>query len=365
LIQTNSLAELLVRTGLVHLPQIEQVLHEQQRWGGRLLNLLVERGLVREEQVIELFHRELRIPAVGIERLRQIPMEVLKLLPSSVCEKYDLLPIACDFHNKRVMIATSDPSDAQAIQSVREILKMHIDLQVTTTSAIHWAIRVYFYGDHSHNPLTSPVDLAAIPASSHHANSQAIVNQNYHSHYTHGTAEIPPSLTDSDGRFYSGHAPLSHTQGLAHHIPPLAPPTQSNRSTFDHAIAGNNQLLYNVSHAQWDVTPSPHISSNHPLPDLAHSRHAQVAVKNQPIEDQRLQSLLRELQNLRKDFLQFQESQKRELFELQEFVRNRFQEHRLLMRGLFDLLVERNILKKEEIVAMVNQVSQQNPIAKK
>jgi type IV pilus assembly protein PilB len=128
------LGDLLVNSGMITGDQLEESLRNQSRSKKRLGSILVEKGYLTERQLAEVLSRQLRVPLVSLARYR--PMgEALRLIPKNVAKRLELLPLAL-LDNNRLMIAMADPLNVLAVDEVKILTGMEIEIGITTPSEI-------------------------------------------------------------------------------------------------------------------------------------------------------------------------------------------------------------------------------------
>lgn len=138
--------EILVRAGLLDETHLKAALAEQRKWGGRLGRILVEMGFVDEPTVVAALSRHLGIPAIDLEASPP-PMESARLVPVQDCERYGVFPIVGYPERKVLKLATSDPTNVEALQQIEFRTGMKIEPVIASITDIERAIRRYYYGD--------------------------------------------------------------------------------------------------------------------------------------------------------------------------------------------------------------------------
>jgi len=131
------LGELLVSKGLITTRQLDDALQEQKISGNKLGSSLVKLGFISEKQLVSFLSKHYGVPAVDLSEVEVDP-EAIKLIPADVVYKYQVLPI------KRVggtlRVAMSDPSNILAIDDIKFLTSCHVEVFVSTESAIKVAI---------------------------------------------------------------------------------------------------------------------------------------------------------------------------------------------------------------------------------
>ncbi|MGC9373140.1 MAG: GspE/PulE family protein [Thermovirgaceae bacterium] len=122
--------------------QLEEALRSQTKSKKRLGSILVEKGYLTERQLAEVLSRQLRVPLVSLARYR--PMgEALRLIPENVARRLELLPLAL-VDNNRLMIAMADPLNVLAIDEVKILTGMELEIGITTPSEIERELEKFY-----------------------------------------------------------------------------------------------------------------------------------------------------------------------------------------------------------------------------
>ncbi len=316
-------------------------------------------------------------PLIGVvmtlDRLRHIPPEVIKLVPVGLCEALDVIPVTLEMPSRRLFVAMSEPTNGQSLRQLQETTGLHIEACVAATSAIRWAIHMYFYGGAMEGldgmPQRPPPSYAGAPPS-----------QPMRPVSSYGTsAEIPQPHIPPGQAPYQQRYPSStpgqqwgtgnYSQAVTGAHPQVPPHVTGNHAQVPPHLTGNHPHLrpgMTGSHPHIPGQPPAHHTGNHPhvqggslVPsNVANVTGHSIAVATSKGESEaRANKLHREIQQLRQEFATYKAESEKEVKALQDLVANRFYEHRLMMRGLFDLLVERGYLSKEELVRMLSSLS--------
>ncbi|BCR05856.1 general secretion pathway protein GspE [Desulfuromonas versatilis] len=136
------LGELLVKEKLLSATQLEDSLRNQVIFGGRLGTNLIEMGLLSETQLAQLLSKKLGVPYVNPEHLMTIPEQVIKLIPAEIAGKYRVIPLRRD--NRRLYVATADPTDYKAIEEIAFRTGFIIKPVVTTELRLILALEKYY-----------------------------------------------------------------------------------------------------------------------------------------------------------------------------------------------------------------------------
>ena len=140
------LGEILKDAGLITDLQLKAALAEQRKWGGKLGRTLVEMGFVDETSMAAALSRQLNLPLVDLDAAK-LPQDVTVWLRVDVAERYGVFPLGGDARQKTLQVATSDPTNFEALQELAFHTGMKIQVSICGSSAIDRAIRKHYYGE--------------------------------------------------------------------------------------------------------------------------------------------------------------------------------------------------------------------------
>jgi type IV pilus assembly protein PilB len=140
------LGELLADAGLVDETQLQAALAEQKKWGGKLGRTLVEMGFVDEDSMVRALSRQLKLPVVDLDTVN-LPETVTHILTVALCERYGVFPLGVDVRAKQMQLATSDPTNVEALNDIVFKTGMKVQTAVATASSVDRAIRRMYYGE--------------------------------------------------------------------------------------------------------------------------------------------------------------------------------------------------------------------------
>ncbi|WP_243316723.1 hypothetical protein [Geothrix paludis] len=132
------LGELLVESGLITPAQLQSAITHQKIARGRLGSNLVALGYISEEVLMDFLSQQAGVPQMDVRNLA-VPPEVLKLVPHRLADQFTVLPVATR-EPKSLVLAMSDPSDLNAMDSARFASGLHIQPVVASHSALRKAI---------------------------------------------------------------------------------------------------------------------------------------------------------------------------------------------------------------------------------
>jgi len=138
----KKLGEILLAAGVIDAARLRTALMEQQRWGGYLGRILVEMKLVSEEVLVQALSQQLNFPAVNLDQ-REIPHEVLELVPGEVAEQHSMIPFA--LQGKFLDVALTDPTNMGIIDELRIRTQLNVRPYLAGPKMIERAL-ANFYG---------------------------------------------------------------------------------------------------------------------------------------------------------------------------------------------------------------------------
>lgn len=132
---------MLVEAGVLTDPALRSALVEQRKWGGNLGKMVVEMKLCTEEQLVDVLCKQLTMEKVDLDG-REIPLEVLDLVPPELAIQYQLIPFAQPM--KFLDIAMSDPMNLGIIDELRIRTQLNIRGFLAGPKMIERAIAKYY-----------------------------------------------------------------------------------------------------------------------------------------------------------------------------------------------------------------------------
>ena len=129
----NNLAEMLLEAELINRDQLKQALELQSKSDGKLEETLLRQRLVTPQQLAFFTSLQLGIPFVNL-RKEGVKAEAIKLVPESVCRKYDVIPV--DVTADRIVMAMQDPRDIQAIEDIAILTRKTVEPVISTAQDI-------------------------------------------------------------------------------------------------------------------------------------------------------------------------------------------------------------------------------------
>jgi type IV pilus assembly protein PilB len=132
--------------GLLNETQLRSALAEQRKWGGKLGHTLVQLGYVNEGAMAHALSHQLDLPNVDLDEFEPAgPVEAL--LRVELAERYGVFPVSYDAAQQALTVATSDPTNSDALQELGLQLGRQIRVVVSSASAIERAIQLHYHGE--------------------------------------------------------------------------------------------------------------------------------------------------------------------------------------------------------------------------
>src|SRR5438034_4908814 len=130
---SRRLGDLLVREGLIDNDQLARALQEQKGSNDKLGSILVKLNFVTEEKLIAFLSRQYGIPSITLSQL-DIDPEVLRLVPSQLAKRYEIIPIKRT--GNALTLAMADPTNVFALDDVAFMTNLQVLPVVASQGAI-------------------------------------------------------------------------------------------------------------------------------------------------------------------------------------------------------------------------------------
>lgn len=135
------LGELLVKAGIISQEQLEQAVNHQNTEGGRLGYALIKLGIVEEDEITQFLSKQYGVPAIKLSNL-QVDGSIIKLVPSDVAQKYQVLPISR--HGATLTLAMTDPTNVFAMDDIKFMTGYNVEPVVASELALKESIEKYY-----------------------------------------------------------------------------------------------------------------------------------------------------------------------------------------------------------------------------
>ncbi|OFV70169.1 GspE/PulE family protein [Acetobacterium wieringae] len=133
------IGDILINAGFIREEQLQEALAYQKiDKSKRLGAILVEYGYVTEDQLLTALSKRLNVLVLNLQDT-PIDLEAAAKIPQNIAFKYTLIPIGEE--NNHLVVAMNDPLDFYAIEDLRLITNMNIDVVLATREVILETIR--------------------------------------------------------------------------------------------------------------------------------------------------------------------------------------------------------------------------------
>ncbi|MBN1805538.1 MAG: Flp pilus assembly complex ATPase component TadA [Sedimentisphaerales bacterium] len=144
---TLPFGELLVSKGLLTREELEKVLSEQSKQGGRLGEILLRLEKLNHEDVTLALAEHLSMEYIRLDdtsKFDKINMEVARRLPESIATRFCL--VAIDEVDEKIIIVMADPLNVVALDTVMLKMKRQIRPAISSPREINRAIELIYHG---------------------------------------------------------------------------------------------------------------------------------------------------------------------------------------------------------------------------
>jgi type IV pilus assembly protein PilB len=132
------LGDLLVKAGAISEAQLERALEEQRLTHSRLGEVLIKNGWVTERHLAGALAEQLKKPLVSLSRFKPMP-EALRLVPEQVARRLEVFPMSVS-GSDLLTVAISDPLNVFALDELRMLTGMEVDINLATPTEIRRAL---------------------------------------------------------------------------------------------------------------------------------------------------------------------------------------------------------------------------------
>ena len=128
-------------SGIITREQLSEALNAQRLEGGKLGDVLQKLGYVDEETIATLLSEQYGIPFIDLNGY-EIEPSVINLIPSELCQKYELIPIKRT--GSSLTVAMVDPTNVYSLDDIKFMTGLNIEPVIALESAIKEAIERYY-----------------------------------------------------------------------------------------------------------------------------------------------------------------------------------------------------------------------------
>jgi hypothetical protein len=135
------LGELLVKGKLISPLQLDSAIETQRSFGGPLGHQLTRLGYIDEDELVAFLCKQYGVPSVNLTAFEVDPA-VRELIPKEVVSRHGVIPVTRS--GNTLIVAVSDPSNRDAIDDVKFITNLDVEVVVASETAIAEAMSRYY-----------------------------------------------------------------------------------------------------------------------------------------------------------------------------------------------------------------------------
>ncbi len=139
---SRQLAELLVKEKILSGAQFTEAA-EAAKTGKSYIRYLIEKKYIAETKLLSFLSQKYGLPSVNILKF-EISPDVIRLVPQDLAKKSQIIPIQAN--KGTLVVALCDPTYIATLESVKFVLKMHVEAVLTSYSAFDAAVSKYYTG---------------------------------------------------------------------------------------------------------------------------------------------------------------------------------------------------------------------------
>jgi len=135
------LGDMLVKATLITKDQLQKALQQQETSGGRIGSNLVKLGFISEDDITSFLSRQYGVPSINLSHF-EIDANVIKLIPSEIAQKHQVIPI--NRTGNVLTVAMADPSNIFAIDDIKFMTGFKVEPVVAAETSIKNAINKHY-----------------------------------------------------------------------------------------------------------------------------------------------------------------------------------------------------------------------------
>ncbi len=139
--QDLKLAEILVKNGVITTEQLDRAIDSQKFFGGSIVGQLIKLGFIRDSELVTFLSREFGTTTVNLFE-EEIPENIIKLIPPEIAIKNNIIPF--NRQGNTLYLAVSDPTKIEALDDIKFLTGLNVEVVVTSESGIAHALSKYY-----------------------------------------------------------------------------------------------------------------------------------------------------------------------------------------------------------------------------
>ncbi len=137
----DRISEMLLRAGVIDEEKLDRAIDQAKTQGIKVSSALIKEGFLDEEDLLEFLARTLGHPTVTLDEVDVDP-DAVKLIPAEMATKYMAIPYGQV--NSSLHVAMADPTDLNAIDSIRFRTGLTVEVSIATESQIRKALDIFY-----------------------------------------------------------------------------------------------------------------------------------------------------------------------------------------------------------------------------
>jgi len=137
----DRIGEMLLRAGIIDEEKLEKAIDYVRSQGGRVSSALIKLEFLEEDDLLEFLSRQLGLPTVSLDEIDVDP-DAVKLVAPDKAQKFMVIPYAQ--MNSSLHVAMADPTDLNAIDDIKFMTNLAIEVSIATESQIKKALDSFY-----------------------------------------------------------------------------------------------------------------------------------------------------------------------------------------------------------------------------
>ena len=147
--------EILTEQGVVSPEQIDQAQQASKKDGASTVDNLIAENIVSEEEVLGVLAAQLGMELVSVKDLELTP-QLRDSVPVDIARRYKVVPVHGDAET--LTVALGDPLDFDTVDTLRHLLKCHVDSVVASRDEINVLIEKYYASESTMEEILGQID---------------------------------------------------------------------------------------------------------------------------------------------------------------------------------------------------------------
>jgi type IV pilus assembly protein PilB len=137
----DRIGEMLLRARMIDQDRLEKATDYVRQQGGKVHSALVKLQYLDEDDLVEFLARQLGLPTVSLDEIDVDP-DAVRLIQAAVAQKYMCIPYSRV--NSQLHVAMADPTDFNAIDDLKFMTGMAVEVSIASESQIRKALDSHY-----------------------------------------------------------------------------------------------------------------------------------------------------------------------------------------------------------------------------